>query len=351
MPNEWSLRDEILQASQRWPWLALFCLLGALLGWLIAYLIPTPIRATRELYVGLNVYRAMEDRSVAQYAGIELVNANDYKNWQMDSLNSLILMDAVIGETLAHLQQLDPYWKTTPASTLADSLHVYWRNAGKWRLVAEHRDPRRAAEVVTIWQDVVLEHVHQAVLESQSAMVLEFQLRALAEKRSTLLERAILMKQIRQRFTKFDATLADRSQAEPPDSAEYWEMWRTLAHPEIDSSLEPLLDSFPSEGAPIAEFRTWIQESLPTFDQELATLESQIQEMLSQEDQTASQFAEASRKSFGLSATLDVDKISESRTEQIRTRPTGTLMLAGSLLGLITWLASWFISISLRGRE
>ncbi len=351
MPNEWSLRDEIIQAVQRWPWLALFCLLGSLFGWLTAVVVPTPHRATRELYVGLNVYRALENRSVSEYAGIELVNANDYKNWQMASLNSLIFMDPVIETTLARLQQLDPYWKTISQETLADSLHVYWRNAGKWRLVAENRDPIRAAQAVTIWQDVVVDHVHQAVLESQASLVLELRLRSLAETKSAMLEKAILIKQIRQRFTKFDTTLAGLSPQAGLSESEYWEMWRTMANPGLNSEVEPMLDSFPAQNASVLEFRNWIQGSSIILDQQLELKEEQIQEMIAQENQASAEFAQVSRKSLGLSATLDVDKISDSRTEQIPTRPTGKLMLAGSLFGLIVWLAYWISSISLRGRS
>ena len=62
------------------------------------------------------------------------------------------------------------------------------------------------------------------------------------------------------------------------------------------------------------------------------------------------QFAEASQKSRGLSATLDVEKISGARVEQSIVRPTGMLVLVGSLLGLVAWLIQWFSRISLRGK-
>jgi len=60
--------------------------------------------------------------------------------------------------------------------------------------------------------------------------------------------------------------------------------------------------------------------------------------MIAQENQASSEFAQASRKSLGLSATLDVDKISDSRNRTDSNPSTGKLMLAGSLFGLIVWL-------------
>jgi len=349
MSNEWSFRDEILSATQRWPWVALFCVLGSLLGWAISYGWPTPHRATKELYVGLNVYRSIEDLNVSEYAGIELVNANDYKNWQMASLNSLIFMDNVIDETLALLRDLDPYWQDISAAELANSLNVYWRNAGKWRLVAENKDPERAVQAVTAWQDVVVEHVHAAVLASQQAMVLEFQLRALGENKTRLRAEIDSLGATRRDLVSWREGLAGRSPTSPVEPSEHWMVWQRIAGRDPNANWRPLLDAFPSSGAALNDYITWSEEAIPSIDQQIETLEMQTQDLDVLENETGSLFAQASQKSLGLSATLDVDKISGSRTQQMVTRPTGMLMLAGSLLGLIVWLVFWFGSISLRG--
>jgi len=52
---EWSLRNEIRAASHRWPIPVVFCLVGSLLGLALSYVWPSPQRATKELYVGLEV--------------------------------------------------------------------------------------------------------------------------------------------------------------------------------------------------------------------------------------------------------------------------------------------------------
>jgi hypothetical protein len=349
MSNEWSFRDEILSATQRWPWLALFCVLGSLLGGAISFGWPTPHRATRELYVGLNVYRSIEDQNVSEYAGIELVNANDYKNWQMASLNSLIFMDNVIDETLMLLRDLDPYWQDINTTELANSLNVYWRNAGKWRLVAENKDPTRAVQAVTTWQDVVVEHVHAAVLASQQAMVLEFQLRALADNKTRMRAEIDLLRTKRQDLEVWRGAVASRSPGSPVEASEHWGLWQVIASSDQDANLIPLLDAFPSSGSVLQDYIEWSETAFPAIDLHIEALEKQAQDLDVQEQETGSLFAQASQKSLGLSATLDVDKISGSRTQQMVTRPTGMLMLAGSLLGLIVWLVLWFGSISLRG--
>jgi uncharacterized protein involved in exopolysaccharide biosynthesis len=66
--NIWNFRDEILAAAHRWYWVVASFLLGALLGWLVSFVWPAPYRATLNLYVGLNAYRATRDLYIAEVA-------------------------------------------------------------------------------------------------------------------------------------------------------------------------------------------------------------------------------------------------------------------------------------------
>jgi hypothetical protein len=350
MTNDWSLRDEILSATQRWPWLALFCLLGCLSGWAISFIWPTPHRATTELYVGLNVYRSSEDANASEYAGIELVNANDYKNWQMASLNSLTTMDEVIQETLQRLKEADPYWQQVDPAELAKSLHVYWRNAGKWRLVAENGNPQHASQAVNAWQEVVLEHVHAAVNESQRAMVLEFQLKSIAEAQSQIITDTETLNQTRTDLADWYGSLAQKDPNQPLDSTERWQLWRSIARNNLDASWGPLLEAFPAPQATARDYSRWVEQVTPALEETIQSRENQIEDLSTQTNDVKRQFAETSQKSRGLSATLDVEKISGARIEHSIVRPTGMLVLVGSIIGLIAWLIQWFAGISLRGK-
>jgi hypothetical protein len=349
MPNEWSFRVEILKATQKWPWLLVFCLVGGLAGYLIASIWPSPYRITRELYVGLNVYRAIDSQTPVEYSGIAVVNANDYKNWQMSSLNTLIFRDSVINETLAKLKEIDPYWESVTGTELAESLHVYWRNAGKWRLVAENTDPRRATEAVTVWQDVVVEQVHQAVLESQQAMVYDLQLRALEEQKNQVLLKIEEVKHSRSSIQDWVSVNKPGTISSPVLPASHWQLWR-LAQMDLGPGWNLILDTFPLERAAYSDYLQWIDKAVPYLDQETTALGRQIAGLEDELKSTADQFARAAQKSLGLSATLDVDKVSELRAQEMITRPTGLLMLIGSLIGMFTWLAIWISQISLRGK-
>ena len=350
MPNEWSLRHEILSVTQRWPWLVLSCVLGALMGWFAASIWPTPHRATRELYVGLNAYRAINDLSVTEYAGIKLVNANDYKNWQMASLNSLIFMDSVIDKTLLDLRKQDTYWDSINRDDFAQSLHVYWRNAGKWRLVAEHLDPFRAAEAVTAWQQVVVDTVHAAVAQSQEALLHEFQIRSLADQKTTASLVVDEITSLRSKMINWQEIINSDRKNPTPDEAQYWQIWQQAVEINEFITWDGLLDSFPLPGSPKSDYIKWLDQAVQLLDQELDKQNQQYKELEEREREAAAQFSKASKGSLGLSASLDVDKISDTRTLQMETRPTGLLMLSGSLLGLFTWLGLWVGKISLRAK-
>jgi hypothetical protein len=350
MTNDWSLRDEILSATQHWPWLALFCLLGCLAGWAVSFIWPTPHRATTELYVGLNVYRSSEDTNASQYAGIELVNANDYKNWQMASLNSLTTMDEVIQETLQRLKETDPYWQKVDPARLAKSLHVYWRNAGKWRLVAENENPRYASQAVTTWQEVVLDRVHAAVNESQRAMVLEFQLKSIAVAQSQIITGTESLKKSEADLASWTDKLAQMDENRLLDGTERWQLWRSIARNNLDASWNPLLEAFPDPAAAARDYSRWVERVTPALAETIQSQENQIEDLSAQASEVKRLFSEASQKSRGLSATLDVEKISGARTERTIVRPTGMMVLVGSIIGLIAWLIQWFAGISLRGK-
>lgn len=341
--------DEILSATRSWPWIALFCILGSLLGWGVSLVLPTPHRATRELFVGLNVYNSLEGQNRTEYAGIEIVNANDFKNWQMASLNTLILKDEVIDATLARLRTLDPYWEGVDRTTLADSLDVYWRNAGKWRLVAENTDPQRAEQAVITWEAVVVERVHSAVLASQRAMVIDLQLRAIAQQRLTHLAKIERLRQAHEAMEHAlinpEALAADASL----DQNVHWDLWRQMGRLDLGQAWNSLLDAFPPQSSPAGVYRDWLMQAIPLVEAETLDLEEQTHQLDQRQQEAAAQFAQATQESLGLSATLDVDKISETRLQQFVVRPTGKLMLAGSLLGMVIWFAFWLGGISLKG--
>jgi hypothetical protein len=322
-----------------------------MLGWVAALVWPTPNRATRELYVGLNAYRAIDDWSVSEYAGIKLVNANDYKNWQMSSLNNLIFMDSVIDDTLSNLQKQDPYWNSVNRDDFAGTLHVYWRNAGKWRLVAEHPDSVRAVEAVTAWQQVVVDTVHAAVTQSQEALLLELQLRSLAEQINMVSLNVAEINSYKASLLYWREVFYNADSNFVPEESEHWQIWEQAVAINEIVNLGELINSFPASDSPKQEYLVWLDQALLLLDQESDRQDVKYKELDEREQAVVAQFSRASEGSLGLSASLDVDKISDTRTLLNVTRPIGLLMLCGGFLGFFTWLGFWIGRISLRGKD
>lgn len=347
MTTEWSLRNEIIFQTHRWPIIVIFCLAGSLLGWGVSLAWPSPHRATKELSVGLNIYQAARDRTAAEHAGLEFWNIDDYKNWQMASLNSLIFTDSVIDETLLQLQAIDDYWFSFNQRKLARMLHAYWRNAGKWRLVAESDDPHRAAEAVTVWQDVVVREANIAIEHSKDAMALDRQLQAIIISQTQSQARLAELEKLRDLLRVWRADFSETVD-QTPDANQLWTIHNYLTNAVADEFWSLLLDEFPAQDAPLQEYVQWLDLAGNYLDVEFQIQQAQIDTLEENKQQLVAQYEAASQKSQGLSVDLLVDKITDDEPEQSIVRPTGQLMLFGSILGLIVWAYLFMARIGMR---
>ena len=349
--SEWSLREEILQITHRWPDIIIFCLLGSLIGLVISFCLPSPNRATKEMYVGLNIYQATEDRNASEFAGINFTNPNDYKNWQMANLNSLIYMDSIINETLIRLKSIDPYWSNLDQKVFAGMLHAYWRNAGKWRLVAENANPRYASQAVLTWEDVVVNHVHNAIYESQKVMILDKQLDSLTQTQAELISKSAEFSQIRESLISWRTNANVRDLDNPANDSDRINIRQLVEQIVAEGSGQGLLDAYPTPEAPLQDYIVWLDNVLPSLDEQLRIVQTQIAVLEDKKNEISQIYADSSRKSLGLSANLQVDKITTTQPELTVVRPIGMLVLIGGILGLILWSIVWLTRISLRARK
>lgn len=345
---EWSFRDEALAATHRWHIIVLFCLAGSLAGWLVSLLLPSPHRATKELFVGLNVSRAAGNPGSALQASLPIQSANDYKNWQMSSLNSVIYKDSILDETLSRLQLVDPYWQGVSRQDLAEMLHVYWRNAGKWRLVAEHEDPLRAAQAVIAWQDVVVEQVHAAVAQAQNALLLGDEWEAVAQEKARLVSQMSEMDQIRRELLAWQDRLSQRSESQPVAEAERLMLAGLLDRPQQGDAWQAFLATLPGSGSSNGALTGWIEQALLILEGQAQILQARIDEIEQQQALLAQRYTEALDDSLGLSPELLVQKISDRKLEQTVVRSTGIAILVGAGIGLILWCLIWLVAPAIR---
>jgi hypothetical protein len=354
MTNDWTLRDDILAATHHWQRIVAFCLLGALLGWGVSWLWPSPSRATQELYVGLNVYQAAQDRNAAEQAGIVFSNINDYKNWQMASLNTIIYTDSILDETLEQLRATDPYWQSIRRGELAAMLHVYWRNAGKWRLVAEHRDSRRAVQAVVAWQEVVVNRVNAAIQEARNAILIDQQLQAIATQQAHSATRLAALAQAQAELSAWQEHIAAAAPGQPLPEMQRNALAQllALASPvQDDTSGQSLRLDLPASDAPASAYPAWIEQASLLVAQE--TRVTQAQEDASQKDlqSLTDRYSQAVQNSLGLSAEFKIDRINDAQPEQNAVRPASTLILVGAILGWIAWFLVWLIQANARAKQ
>lgn len=341
--DRWSLRQEILRTTHAWPLIVLFCLTGSLLGWGISLVWPSPYRATKELYIGLNVYRE-------QPAHLRFENLDDYKNWQMANLNTLILTDEVIDASLAELQNLDPYWHGLTRPELRAMLHAYWRNAGKWHLVAENRNSRRAIQMVSVWQQVVLERVNRALHEAQTMIRLDQQMQALAAQQALASARLAELQRSLQTLQAQQESLSTSPPTQMLEQNQRWSIWQNLVQAELGAAWLDPAEKFPAMEEPVEKYGPWMEQAKLLLESEITSLNTQVEALQKEQITLSSEYELSLHNNLGLSADLQVDSVTTDPPQITMVRPTGLLMLVGGLLGLGSWLAQWAIRITQQAR-
>jgi hypothetical protein len=129
--------------------------------------------------------------------------------------------------------------------------------------VAEHKDPERAVEAVTAWQQVVVDRVHRAVIDSQEAMLLEFRLRSLAESKAEADLEAEQVRRVHELLEGWQADLSVRPARSPVTSDEHWQIWLQAVSIQTGSSRYQF-DAFPRR-SPLQDYVDWPERSAPVL--------------------------------------------------------------------------------------
>jgi hypothetical protein len=348
--DDWSLCEAIFKAAHRWPLMLALILAGSLLGLLFTFVWPSPYRATTEIYVGLNPYRAVEDQSVAAFAQTDFRNADDYKYWQMEQLNGLALFDDYLNETLSRLRDENEYWNGIDISELRNMLSLYWRNAGQWRLVAETNDPRHAGQAVSAWRAVILEKTARALLNSKDLFLLDLELQKIKDSQQESGQRRADLASIRGGLLSWRTDISQRSPSQSLEDLERWQLWNLAARAAApDQNWRTILKEIPGQGSSARDYVPWIDQLLIAIDSETETLESHIESLAERQTQIAGQWQEALGQSQGLAATLQIEKPSNTPPEVHKVRPTGSAILVGGGFGFILFVFVVLVDVSKRG--
>lgn len=346
----WVLPDEIYRSLHQWPIMLLFVILGALSGWGLAYMLPTQFKATQQIYVGLNPYRAFSDANFLAVARPKYSNIDDYKNWQMSQLETVIFLDDFVQATLDLLRQEEPYWENISQEELMNMLDVDWRTAGVWSLTAAHQDALRAEQAVRAWKEVAVSKVELAILAARQTFMVDQELQAntqaslQAQLRINLLEetRAALInwnqeaEQLRAQQT-LSTTQRDAILAMGLYPAQFSPAWNAVLEN------QPTVDSRPEE------YIAWSQEIINLIQFEVPLLSKRITQLDVEHEEIYERYATEAGKSLGISPNLTIEGFAEINAQPMRS--TGLWILLGSLTGLIVWAIVQLIMINQRLSE
>lgn len=354
LSSEWSLSEAIQDRIFQWPWIALFCLTGGLLGWLAALIWPSPTRSAVDLYVGFNPNAVQ----LANNPHATFNNVDDYKNWQMSSLNSLVYDAGILTETLTELQRQDAIWNEVTVAQLSEMLHASWRNAGRWRLSAEvswakNHSSELATQAVVAWHDVILRQVRQALQASNRLIGLQQEQAALIQQRTDLETRLTALRHAQGQSQAWRDILLRLPTAQVLGEVDRQQILLLAASALQDSEApagellwQELKGAFPPADAPAADYLPWLERLLQTVEQQTAVANLQIQTLKEQESRLSLEILQATQESRGLSAALTISDLDgELRIQHTVLRPTGQLLLIGSLLGAILWVMLWLLRL------
>lgn len=329
MHNQWNVREEILNAAHRWPFIFLFFIIGSLIGFGVSYILPHFYRAEVTLHVSYNADSIFR-------------NPDDYKNWNMEQLDVIILSENILQKTLARLTADDPYWQDISTEQLAQRLQVHWRSVGVWRLVAEDRQPERAVALAQAWKAVTLEEIAVALENAHLAQQVNDQFMATARARVDASLRASSLSQVAQALSAWRDANAQADPNQPPDNASRWRILSLVALVASDNEAgETLLAQMPVEGSTNEEYLVWIENVLAYIDAELPLIEKQLTDLTTQAETYYTQWMEINHIAYGLSMYLTVEQAGADKPIAKAVRLDSTAALVGGALGLIVWCFIW----------
>jgi hypothetical protein len=343
MNRTWFLRNEFYQALHRWPAMILFLALGCAIGWLISWIWPPVYKATSQVYVGLNAYRALNDTRFLAAARPKYSNVDNYHYWQMSQLNAAIFLDKYIEETLKDLRKSDERWKHIRPDELRSMLDAQWRTSGNWDLIAQYSDEEMASQAAAAWSKIAVEQSRSAVNASRDAIYTDQELQSVREAalqagmRQQLLQKATAALENWQKTILQPVAGQATEQAVPLPADKRWQLLALVTSlAQFNPAWQTILAAQPAPEAPSSAYTTWLEQVKAQIDTEISTLDQQQAGLKDQQGQLEARYTALADSSLGFAPTLEFDGPRQQTTTRLR--PTGMLILIGGIVGLLGWV-------------
>lgn len=335
-PLEWSWREDFFTLAHRWYlWLTLF-LIGCAMGWAIAKSLPAP-------------YRAEADLGVFYQSDAIFRNVDDYKNWEMGQLQALILSDQLLTLVQKRLSEQDPYWQTQTPADLRQRLHVYWRNAGVWHLVAEDRQPQRAEQLVRVWKAVILEEMARIAELTHQLKQIHTELLALGQAKIAAERRLFELQSLANTLRGWQPWNDPSLAQQPIPPLQRWRLLElALRLDENRQGEKAIAQSLPDEGAQAIEYQSWAEQALVTIETQMQLLQEQIPIWGQRLSETTTIYNELAAASWYLSVYIGVDELNAEIKAPRPVRTEGLAALVGGLSTLLVGLLVGFANLQWR---
>lgn len=342
LSREWGLAEAVYKGLHQWPLLLVLCLLGAVLGWAASFLWPHTFRTRAQIYVGLNPYRAYSDSNFIALAYPQYSNVDDYKNWQMSQLSSVIFSEDVLNQTLEILREEDAYWSEVDTGRLHDMLRAEWRTAGTWTLLADSRNAKRSNQAVRAWSREVVRVMREAVFAAEQVIQLD-------ETRRSLTDEQIQADLKQQEYQASAAMLnewlkqaGELPQDQPLDPVERWRILYLAGRAaQYSVGWAGILKEQPEEEALPAAYAEWIERVLTAIKSETPALQQRSEYLAEQLRLLQRDYEKQMATSLGISPNLVVKGLDKSLPEVLR--PTALMAAIGAFSGLLIWVI-WVIA-------
>lgn len=351
MNSDPNLREYFLDLAQRWYLIVGVFLIGALLGWGGSQLWPPTYRASVDAYVGLNAYRGPRDRYIVAVAQDDFDNLDDYKNWQMEQLNTLARNADMLQEALDQLREQDPYWRELTLDDLYAMLGGAWRNAGRWHLTAEASQPEYARQAVQTWGSIIHQRFNQAISHARTLVVVDSLLVSTANQISDLKLRQQKLEEVDENLEEIFTQMTLQPLDEPLPTLDRWNLLGQVSGVAGRGlGWEAVLEAYPAPEASRADYIAWLDRVKMIIESELENLPEELRSLQVEHDVLADRYAREAEQSHALSPNMSLDINAEVSPRLEVVRPSGILMFVGGILAVLT-LLGWELLHLTKGRD
>jgi len=343
--DSWNLRDEIKNLENQWYVVFLVILLGGVIGFGLSYLVPAPYRATADLYVGIDVTRVNEMEYIIPFAKTEPLNLDDYKNWQLKQVASVISSDLVLGNTLASLAAKDASWNEMTTADFRKNMDIYWFDTGVWQLEVLNSDKSQAELAVQTWLDEGFKKLSELLEVSKANAILDAQLFALADDIGLLKGRISRLETFLSSADDWIDIFENASPDEPlpEDLRKEIDAW-ILVYRKNEQYWQVPVGDLPGNTGPLSQYLSWLTSAQLVGQIDIEESQLHLASLMVEREKVLPEYHQGLEDSLGLSVNVVLEpNLSQPTVSNVRS--SGTMTLGGGILGIMVWLIYTFIMI------